>query len=117
MSMEGVRPPIGLLVGLMLLFAAACSGADTEGSIEPAPHSPPASAGPERAEFEAIAARAEGPKRERALAALATCVGGVCLARALTDEDAVAELLASCRKAAFAQLRGTRYDDKAPRAA
>ena len=57
MSMEGVRPPIGLLVGLMLLFAAACSGADTEGSIEPAPHSPPASAGPERAEFEAIAER------------------------------------------------------------
>lgn len=36
--------------------------------------------------------------RERALAAIATCVGGVALARALTDDTLVGDLLGACRR-------------------
>ena len=52
-------------------------------------------------DFEAIAQTSSPESRQRALAAIATCVGSVCLARALTDEALVARLLESGREAAL----------------
>ena len=40
------------------------------------------------------------------LAALATCVGGVVLARALADEDLIQELLDACHESATRTLAG-----------
>lgn len=50
------------------------------------------------AEFEALLSeRVAEAEPERALAALATCVGGVALARGLTDDALACELLDACR--------------------
>src|SRR6185312_11562220 len=47
-----------------------------------------------------------GPADERALAALAMCVGGLGLARAVRDEVLAERLLESCRNQAGQLLRG-----------
>lgn len=56
------------------------------------------------AEFEDLAEAAPGERRARGLSALATCVGGVVLARALADESLIEELLAACREGALRDL-------------
>lgn len=59
-------------------------------------------------EFAAIAGddAAASERRERALAALSTCVGAVVLARALSGETRIAELMSACRSAAHDRLVG-----------
>lgn len=63
-------------------------------------------------EFEAIAARgvstkkAKAEARERALAAVSTCVGAVILARALDGESRVNDVLEASRRTALALLEG-----------
>jgi TetR/AcrR family transcriptional regulator, transcriptional repressor for nem operon len=51
-------------------------------------------------EFEATAGR------DRALAALAMCVGGLCLARSVQDQSFAEQILASCRRQAMKTLSG-----------
>ncbi len=55
-------------------------------------------------EFEELLGPSAASEPERALAAIATCVGGVALARALTDEALVEELLAACRRSVAREL-------------
>ena len=57
-------------------------------------------------EFEALAEGAPDA-RERALAAVATCIGGVTIARALGDDATALELLAACRDAVTERLSAT----------
>ena len=56
-----------------------------------------------RAAFRDVAADTENPDAA-GLSAIATCIGGVVLARALSDETTVEELLAACRAAVATQL-------------
>jgi TetR/AcrR family transcriptional repressor of nem operon len=56
-----------------------------------------------REEFERVAAGTPDPDAA-ALAAIATCVGGVVLGRALADEALVERLLAACRRAVAHEL-------------
>ena len=44
---------------------------------------------------------------ERALAAIATCVGGVALARCIADDDLVETLLDACKKSVSRELGRT----------
>lgn len=49
-------------------------------------------------EFAALADTAPSDARGRGLAALATCIGGVSLARAITDRELAEEMLEACRQ-------------------
>ncbi len=55
-------------------------------------------------EFEQLAAQGGPGARARGLSALATCVGGGVLARALADEALIADLLEACREGAAREL-------------
>lgn len=56
-----------------------------------------------RDSFRSIASRANDAE-QAALASIATCVGGVVLARALADEEMVEQMLAACRAAVAREL-------------
>ncbi len=53
--------------------------------------------------FRSVAGRATDPEAA-ALASIATCVGGVVLARALADEEMIEELLEACRSSVAREL-------------
>ena len=55
-------------------------------------------------EFECLADEGVDDRAERGLAALAICIGGVTLARALTDRDLIERLLEACSEAAISEL-------------
>ena len=57
-------------------------------------------------EFAALVEAPEDEAEQRALAAVATCVGGVVLARALADGDQIGRLLEACRDSVKKTLDG-----------
>ncbi len=63
-------------------------------------------------QFEALLAASTDGDRDRALAAIATCVGGVSLARCLRDEALATRMLGACRAAVHRELG---YGDAPPR--
>ncbi len=69
-------------------------------------------------EFESLVPTDAAGPRDRALAAIATCVGGVVLARALADDALVGELLGACRETTLGGIVGADADpdpsDSAP---
>lgn len=56
------------------------------------------------AQFETLLSEAADDDRDRALAAIATCVGGVSLARCLRDEQLAERMLGACREAVHREL-------------